>query len=575
MLLSTLVLAWAGAASAQQFRPLDTSGLAQGTFFEQFTYNHLNDSAWVTSKSKKSGLLPYAGQWAIEDVRKYPGYEGDRGLVMKTEANYYAISRQLREPFQVQNQTLVFQFEVKFQDGISCGGSYFKLLSAYDPEQFNDALQYEVMFGPDICGSENKVSFIYSKHLDTKREQCQLQGKPMAHKDELLTLYTLVIRPNFDVEIRINGDVAKAGNLLEDTNLMMPPVSPPRMVPDRNARKPEDWDERKLIFDPSAQKPADYDAKYDTMFIPDPNAKKPEGWNDDPNEPAKIRDPNAQRPDAWNDAEDGVWVAPEIPNPLCKHGCGVWHAPQVPNPQYKGKWIPPTIENPNYRGPWKAPLVPNPDIADNALYALLPITGVGIEAWSMLAGVLFDNILLTHSVEEAEFVGNATFVPKLELERLDYKENRPRAKHEPKAPPPLFDLYLQDDSGSIWLQIGNLWESEKTAFVAMWRQFQQLPLEAILASPIRMAVACSFVAIGFMFVFGGVNVLLYLALSRINPPDLQPKKPSVAKTGDKDAKRDASKEPVAEVAEVEPIAAEGTKAAKTTGASSATKAKRR
>ena len=45
-------------------------------------------------------------------------------------------------------------------DGLDCGGAYMKLLRDNEDlhqEEFSNASPYVIMFGPDKCGSTNKV----------------------------------------------------------------------------------------------------------------------------------------------------------------------------------------------------------------------------------------------------------------------------------------------------------------------------------------------------------------------------------------------------------------------------------
>lgn len=50
------------------------------------------------------------------------------------------------------------------QNGLECGGAYVKLLSKSDSlilEQFTDKTPYTIMFGPDKCGNDAKLHFIF------------------------------------------------------------------------------------------------------------------------------------------------------------------------------------------------------------------------------------------------------------------------------------------------------------------------------------------------------------------------------------------------------------------------------
>jgi calnexin len=86
-------------------------------------------------------------------------------LVLKSKAKHAAISRRLSKPFIFANKPFIVQYEVTLQDGQECGGSYIKLLSSgketTDLTQFHDKTPYTIMFGPDKCGNDFKLHFIF------------------------------------------------------------------------------------------------------------------------------------------------------------------------------------------------------------------------------------------------------------------------------------------------------------------------------------------------------------------------------------------------------------------------------
>lgn len=173
---------------------------------------------------------------------------------------------------------------------------------------------------------------------------------------------------------------------------------------------PQDWDmlPPRKIKDPEATKPEDWD---ENPVIPDPEAVKPDGWDDIPQE---IPAPDAKKPDDWDDEEDGEWSPPTIPNP-----------------EYKGEWTPKMISNPNYKGIWEAPEIDNPDFAENnELYVQPSLKWVGFELWQVKSGTIFDNILVTDSIEEAKAFAEATWGKSKEGEKkmLDEHETAERAK---------------------------------------------------------------------------------------------------------------------------------------------------
>lgn len=374
-------------------------------------------SKWTPSANEK-----YAGK--LENVVSSVSPIGnihDKGARVPAAAQHYGYTATLDKPIGNKEGQFVFQYELKAENSISCAGAYMKLLRA-EAGIAADALDgdspYTIMFGPDKCGATNKVHFIIQvkNPKSGEYEEKHFATPPYVKTDKLSHLYTLVIdSASNDFEIRIDGKTAKTGNLLSETD-MKPPVNPPKEIDDPNDVKPEDWVDDAKIDDPEAVKPEDWDE--DAPFeIPDESDVKPEGWLDD--EPANIADPDAAKPEDWDDEEDGVWVAATIPNPKCEDapGCGEWTARKIRNPNYKGKWIAPKIDNPDYKGEWAPAKIPNPDyyeVANPGDFA--PIGAVAIEIWTMNDGLLFDNVYLGNSIEDAEAFANATFVPKSENE---------------------------------------------------------------------------------------------------------------------------------------------------------------
>ncbi|KAF7658037.1 hypothetical protein LDENG_00018230 [Lucifuga dentata] len=378
-------------------------------FAESFDRGTLD--GWVLSMAKKDDvdeeIAKYDGQWAVEEMKdtKLPG---DQGLVLKSRAKHHAISAQLLRPFTFDTKPLIVQYEVNFQAGIDCGGAYIKLLthtSELSLEQFMDRTAYTIMFGPDKCGEDYKLHFIF-RHKNPKTGEYEEKHakKPDAdlrtyYTDKKTHLYTLVVNPDNSFEVLVDQTVVNSGSLLTD---MTPPVNPPAETEDPNDRKPEDWDERPKIQDPDAIKPDDWDEDAPAQ-IPDEDAVKPDGWLDD--EPEYIGDPDAIKPEDWDEDMDGEWEAPQIPNPTCETapGCGAWKRPMIDNPNYKGKWKPPMIDNPNYQGIWKPRKIPNPAFFEDLHpFRMSSFSAVGLELWSMTADIFFDNFFITNDRSTAD-----------------------------------------------------------------------------------------------------------------------------------------------------------------------------
>ncbi|KAF5095662.1 hypothetical protein D0Z03_001779 [Geotrichum reessii] len=431
------------AVSLSSFRFTNIDQLIQAykakdaVLFEQFLPE--TASKWKASNAVKAGTdgeFSYVGKWEIEEPTVFPGFKGDKGLVVKSPAAHHAISTLLEEPLDNKGKTLVLQYEVKLQESLECGGAYIKLLSENEDlhnKEFSNESPYQVMFGPDKCGSTNKVHFIIRRKnpITGEYEEKHLKNPAPARLNKSTNLYTLIIKEDQDFEIRINGKVVRAGNLL-DEGVMNPSINPPKEIDDPNDVKPEDWIDDVYIPDPEqATKPEDWDEDQ-PLKIPDPEATKPADWDEDV--PEYIPDPDTEVPEDWDEEEDGEFVAPEISNPECElHGCGPWKAPMIPNPKYKGKWAQPQIRNPDYIGAWAPKKIPNPDYYEDATPSdLEPIGGLGFEIWTMQKNILFDNIYLGHSIEEAESIGNFTFVPKLVIEQKQENAKIKQVKAEQK-----------------------------------------------------------------------------------------------------------------------------------------------
>merc|ERR1711990_1051501 len=293
------------------------------------------ESRWTQSKAKAD-----LGEFQVSAGKFYGDAEASKGLQTSQDAKFYGIMAKHKE-FSNDGKTLVVQFSVKHQQDIDCGGAYLKLTPTMDAEKFDGDSKYNIMFGPDICGSSTKkthVIFNYKeKNLDKKKEV-------RAESDTLSHLYTLIVKPDNTYEVQIDQNKVDSGSLAEGWDFLEP-----KQIRDPDEKKPKDW--------------------VDEAEIDDPEDKKPAGYDDIP---AKIADPKAKKPDDWDDESDGAWEAPQIENPAYK---GVWEAKMIDNPKY---------------------------VADDNLYKYANFGSVGIDVWQVKSGTIFDNILITDDVDYAK-----------------------------------------------------------------------------------------------------------------------------------------------------------------------------
>lgn len=151
---------------------LTADQLTSVVFHENFDDVDAVNRRWVRSASKKvaeAEIAQFDGVWAVEAPQR-PLFRNDLGLVLKSKAKHAAIAAPLARPFKFTDKPLVVQYEVQLQEGQTCGGSYLKLLTQdglgdEGLAAFNDRTPYTIMFGPDKCGNDVKLHFIF-RHVN-------------------------------------------------------------------------------------------------------------------------------------------------------------------------------------------------------------------------------------------------------------------------------------------------------------------------------------------------------------------------------------------------------------------------
>lgn len=360
-----------------------------------FLYTHPHTQAWkdrwtVSSDWKSKSEL---GEW-VQTVGKWYGDADDKGIQTSEDARFYGLSAPMTKTFNSgDKKDLVIQYSVKHEQKIDCGGAYIKLLPGgdkFESTKFGGDTPYGVMFGPDICGTSNKRTHVIF-HYDKKDDNLLIKKNVGTEDDTLSHLYTLVLRPDNTFEVFVDNKSVRAGKLEDEFDFL-----PAKEIKDPDQSKPEDWvDEKK---------------------IPDPEDVKPEGYDDIPME---IADPDATKPDDWDDEDDGEW-----------------EAPMIDNPDYKGPWSPKMIDNPDYKGPWVHPMIANPEYEyDENMYAVCKdgCTHVGFELWQVKSGTIFDDIIVTDSLEEAQKFAEETFFKKKDAEKEMYDEVQKKEREAEEA----------------------------------------------------------------------------------------------------------------------------------------------
>eukprot|EP01133_Synstelium_polycarpum_P010566 gene10566-12291_t len=377
---------------------------AAKTHFQE-TFGDEWQSNWVTSKWRQEDGT--AGKFVLSAGKWYGDAEDDKGIQTSQDARFYAVSSKF-PAFSNEGKDLVLQFTTKHEQKLDCGGAYIKLMpESTDQENFSGDAEYFIMFGPDICGNTKRTHLIFNY----KGKNHLIKKDLKVETDQLTHQYTLVLKPDNTYQVQIDNVEIASGSLFEDWDLL-----PAKEIKDPQQSKPVDWVDVKEIDDPEDVKPADYDTV-----------------------PATIADPEAVKPVDWNDEDDGEWEPETIANPEYK---GAWKSKKIPNPEYKGEWVHPMIANPEY-------------VEDANVYLYNKIGAVGFDLWQVKSGSIFDNIIVTDSIEEAKAFSEAHFEKNQAAEKQMFDDietkrtEEEKKKMEQAAPAPAAVEESDDESPEV------------------------------------------------------------------------------------------------------------------------------
>jgi len=344
-------------------------GSALGKIYFHETFENLD--GWTEAEGKKGHFGLAKEEWGLDT-------EVSRLKTMK-DASFYGIAKKINEPLDNTEKPIVLMLNVKHEQNLDCGGGYLKLMNSLeDLEKFDGDTQYEIMFGPDFCGSTRKVHAI----LRHEEENLLINKDVRATNDQFTHQYLFILNQDNTFEIKVDGESKQKGDVKEFWDFELPAE-----INDPEVSKPDDW--------------------VDTPMMDDPNDKQPEDWVTE----EMFVDPDAEKPEDWDDEDDGEW-----------------EAPMIPNPEYKGPWFPAEIENPDYKGEWEHPQIPNPEYKEvkNPAHRL-PINFIGFDLWQVKSGTIFGDILLADSEEDL-----AAFL--WDQEKFDSEKDAKKSFDEANAP---------------------------------------------------------------------------------------------------------------------------------------------
>jgi len=355
-----------------------------GKIYFSETFDDSWESRWVKSEWKKSEGT--AGDFGLATGKYFGDEKEDKGLMTTQDARFYDISASF-DSFSNAGKDLIIQYQAKYEKDIECGGGYIKVgpKMADGGKSFGDPTAYNIMFGPDKCGYTKRTHLIFSYKGKNVLKKTDLTYKQ--EPEATSHLYRMILKPDNTVKVDIDGEKVYEGAIKEDWEVLKP-----KEISDPDDKKPDDWS--------------------DESMIDDPEDKKPDDWVEE----KRIVDAEAKKPDDWDDEEDGDW-----------------EPPMKDNPDYKGDWSVKRISNPAYKGYWEAKKIANPEYEDDdSVYKFDDFGFVGIDLWQVKSNTIFDNIIITDDLAEADaFAAKWTALSKAEKD-LKAKEDAAKAEEDKK-----------------------------------------------------------------------------------------------------------------------------------------------
>lgn len=380
---------------------------ANQKFKNKFLFSDFfDDSSW-TDRWKFTKLKNYTGIWShhMTSNRSY--------IQMDKSNSFHGISAKFNSPLSFIGDQFIIQYEVaSVLPTVTCSGAYIKLFGNknFNQDMLSNETNYIIMFGPDQCGETNKVHFILNhwNPVLKKFEEKQMIYNPVANISISPKIFTLIIKSNNKIEIRINTKPSFFGSFFSD---FQPPINPPHEIDDPTDMKPQDWDDNEYIIDEEhSKKPDDWDENQ-PEFIPDPDKlNPPSGWLI--NEPKMILDPSSVKPDEWDESIYGKWEPKMVPNPKCigAPGCGPYEPPLIINPKFVGPWEPPMQRNLNYKGKWRPRKIVNPlYYEDKEPFKFANLTGIGFDLWTVDGGIQFTNIIVSDNINDVDMFNRENY----------------------------------------------------------------------------------------------------------------------------------------------------------------------
>lgn len=152
------------------------------------------------------------------------------GIQANKSNRFYVLSTKIEPPIHTKANPFIFQYTVKFEQVMDCGGGYVKLLNEnFDQDTFGGDSAFLLMFGPDICGPNNRILVT----LSLNGKSFKWKKTYSAPNDKLTHIYTLALYPNDTYSVLLDANTIAKGQVFEDWDF-----DSLKYIPDQDDKKP-------------------------------------------------------------------------------------------------------------------------------------------------------------------------------------------------------------------------------------------------------------------------------------------------------------------------------------------------
>merc|ERR1712107_390967 len=99
-----------------------------------------------------------------------------------------------------------------------------------------------------------------------------------------------------------------------------------------------------------------------------------------------------------------------------------------------GDWYVKRISNPAYKGLWEAKKIANPEFKDDDnLYKYADFGFIGFDLWQVKGGTIFDNVIITDDVGEADAFAKTKALKEVEATKKKEEDDAKKVEEDKKA----------------------------------------------------------------------------------------------------------------------------------------------